>query len=424
MNPSRPSAPAVLARTGNLATLAAALHASRTRTLGMLQAWREQLGNDLSIAYDACLNPPRWELGHLGWFEEWWLARNPQRALGWRADPAAPRAAPLQPHGDRWYDSSHVEHQSRWSLDLPHVERIVDDVTRQRERTLELLSSNGDKHNDDTLYFFRLALLHEHMHAEAWVMMAQQLGMAPGDALALAEPTSFARSDRLHVPAGGVELGCANNAGFAFDNECGRQHERFAAFDIDAQPVTWARYLPFIDAAGYADARWWTADGWAWREAQAAEHPQHLRATSDGRWQQRRFDRWLDLDLTHAASHLSLHEAQAWCRWAGRALPTEAQWCAAQHLHGNPAVPRAVDTAVFAWGEVWEWTASPFTPFEGFVAHPYRDYSQPWFDGRPVLKGASAWTHPDMRHPAYRNFYLSHRTDVLAGFRSVSGPAG
>ncbi len=69
---------------------------------------------------------------------------------------------------------------------------------------------------------------------------------------------------------------------------------------------------------------------------------------------------------------------------------------------------------------MWEWTASAFEPFDGFQAHPYRDYSQPWFDGRPVLKGASAWTHPHVRHPAYRNYFLPHRNDVMAGFRSVA----
>jgi EgtB-related family protein len=107
--------------------------------------------------------------------------------------------------------------------------------------------------------------------------------------------------------------------------------------------------------------------------------------------------------------HLSWYEADAWCRWAGRRLPTEAEWEAA-----------AVSDPRFAWGEVWEWTASAFAPFVGFAAHPYRDYSRPWFDGRPVLRGASRATSLRMTHPRYRNYFTAERNDIYAGFRSCA----
>jgi EgtB-related family protein len=116
------------------------------------------------------------------------------------------------------------------------------------------------------------------------------------------------------------------------------------------------------------------------------------------------------LEPAEAACHLTLHEAEAWCRWAGRRLPTEAEWeCAAVS---------APDT--FRWGDAWEWTASAFAPFPGFRPHPYRDYSAPWFDGRPVLRGASPFTQPRLRHPRYRNFFPATRSDVPAGFRSCA----
>ena len=100
-------------------------------------------------------------------------------------------------------------------------------------------------------------------------------------------------------------------------------------------------------------------------------------------------------------------------RWAGRRLPTESEWeCAALTAPG------------FSWGQVWEWTASPFAPYPGFVAHPYRDYSQPWFDGRPVLRGASFATQPGMRHPRYRNYFTADRSDLFAGFRSCAPQGG
>ncbi len=107
------------------------------------------------------------------------------------------------------------------------------------------------------------------------------------------------------------------------------------------------------------------------------------------------------------AVHVSLHEAEAWCRWAARGLPTEAKWeCAALALEG------------FSWGQVWEWTASQFEPYPGFIAHPYRDYSAPWFGSHRVLRGACPATSSPLAHARYRNFFEPHRNDIFAGFRS------
>jgi ergothioneine biosynthesis protein EgtB len=242
------------------------------------------------------------------------------------------------------------------------------------------------------------------MHHEAAVYMAQHLGI-PLEGLA---PRASAASGPVSLPPGPHTTGW-RGPGFAFDNELRMHPLDLPACEIDAVPVTWARYLPFVEAGGYRDHRYWTEDGWSWRSAQALEHPRDTRAQGS-RWQRRAFHRWVDLDPELPAMQLTAHEAEAWCAWAGRRLPAEAEWERAA-LEGGPG---------FAWGEVWEWTASPFVPYPGFVAHPYRDYSQPWFQTRRTLRGGSFATQPRMKHPRYRNFFPPERNDLFAGFRSCA----
>jgi ergothioneine biosynthesis protein EgtB len=393
------------ARQGGAAALAQALRASRADTLATF-ARVEQALPDLRVPQRAELNPPLWELGHIGWFQDYWLARNPQRQAGAAADPLVPRHAPRRAIADALYNSSLVPHDTRWSLPLPDAGLTRADLAQQLQQTLALLEAGGDG-DDTSLYFFRLALLHEDMHHEAALYMAQSLGIPIGDARwqaqALPPPPP-----PVELAAGSWVLGHAGG-GFAFDNELQAHAVVVPANVIDAQAVRWAEYLPFVESGGHGDARCWSAPGWAWRSAQPSVAPRYLRREGQG-WQHWRHGRWQALDLAEAACHLSFHEAEAWCRWAGRRLPTEAEW-------ERAALSRP---GRFRWADVWEWTASPFAPFPGFEPHPYRDYSAPWFDGRPVLRGASFMTQPRMRDPRYRNFFQPHRHDVPAGFRSCA----
>ena len=393
------------ARQGTRDQLASALQASRQDTLATFECharWRP----DLAVPLRAELNPPLWELGHVGWFQEYWIARNPSLAEGVRADPHVARRPGVRANADALYDSSHVPHDSRWQLPLPGAAATRDDLARQFERTLALLREAAS--DDDSLYFFRLALLHEDMHHEAALYMARGLGLPLDDPRwhprALPEPPPA-----IDVPAGSWRLGRGGLRGFAFDNELSGCEVSLAAFSIDAQAVRWAEFLPFVESGGYDQSRWWSDEGLRWRAQAAQALPRYLRRGAGG-WEYSRGGRWESLDPREAACHLSLHEAQAWCCWASRRLPTEAEWERAL----------AQSESRFAWGDVWEWTASPFAPFPGFQPHPYRDYSAPWFDGRPVLKGASCYTQPRMRDPVYRNFFPAARNDVPAGFRSCA----
>jgi ergothioneine biosynthesis protein EgtB len=201
----------------------------------------------------------------------------------------------------------------------------------------------------------------------------------------------------------------SSGPGFAFDNECSAHTRALPTTHIDSRVLRWAEYLPFIDAGGYGEPRWWSEAGRLWLAAGRATAPRYLRR-DEGAWQQWRHGAWEALDPALPACHLTAFEAQAWCHWAGRRLPTEAEW--------ERAAMQAPDD--FEWGQVWEWTASAFEPYDGFFVHPYRDYSAPWFGSRTVLRGASFMTQPRMRHPRYRNFFKADRNDVPAGFRTCS----
>ena len=398
----------VLVRTADARLLGRALTDARAHTLRLFAAVRTALGERLEVPYNEAINPPLWELGHVGWFEEFWIARNTERLRGVAAALEAPRAASLLVRADALYDSSQVEHPKRWQLDLPDARRTLAYLARVREGTLALLQASAA--DDDALYFFRLALLHEAMHFEAGVMIAQALALDVGAALAASAPAATPVAGEVDVPATTLTLG-TSEGGFAFDNELGAHPLEMPAFTIDRATVTWQAYLLFVEAGGYEDPKAWTRAGWTWRLHQLPNGlPRYLERRDDGSFQRAGFGRWVDLDPQQPAVNLSQHEALAWCTWAGRRLPTEHEWT------------RAVDHAEagLTWGQVWEWTSSAFAAWPGFAPHPYRDYSQPWFDGRPVLKGGSFATPPRIKHPRYRNFFPAGRNDVFAGFRTCA----
>jgi iron(II)-dependent oxidoreductase len=378
-------------RTGGVAPVRAALLETRQRTLDLADAYAGVLAPaGMEVPYAPQLNPPLWEWGHIAWFQEYWVTRNQQRSLGVRCDPSHPRA-PLQPLADTWYDSSRVPHRVRWSRPLPDADATRDYLAAALDGTLQALAALPADAGDDDLYFFRLVALHEAMHAEAATYMGRALGIPIPQAQPPA-PTANPVLARLSLPGQVFRLG-APEGGFAFDNELGAQDVSIEAFEIDDRPVSWARFLAFVHAGGYEQRKWWSDAGWSWLEQQSGSRRSGPEAG----------------EAQAAAVHLSAHEAEAWCRWAGRRLPTEAQWeCAALQAPG------------FLWGEVWEWTASSFEPYPGFGAHPYRDYSQPWFGSRRVLRGACRATSPWLAHPRYRNFFEPQRTDIFAGFRSCA----
>lgn len=200
--------------------------------------------------------------------------------------------------------------------------------------------------------------------------------------------------------------------------------------------LTQGEFASFVDDGGYQTRALWSDAGWAWRAEVGAAHPIWWRRDGAGDWQCRAFDRWVQIDAQpyRPMIHVNAHEAEAWCRWAGRRLPSEAEWEVAARgapIAGNLGLGDTADVGAFGdldsrWGcrqmigNVWAWTATAFGPYIGFVADPYKEYSEPWFGDHRVLRGGCFVTQQRLLRPTWRNFYTPDRRDVWAGFRTCA----
>jgi iron(II)-dependent oxidoreductase len=433
----------------------------RQHTLALIADLDDEqvIGPRLSI-----VNPLRWEIGHVAWFQEYWVLRH----LNDRA--------PILDGGDALYDSARVAHDTRWDLPLPSKEETMNYMQRVLDQVVHLYDRRGkaDELTDDALYFLSLVLLHEDMHAEAITYTRQTLGYAAPQSDAVAKiarhhydaitvdgsergPDRDQLSDAL-VPGGIFVLGSTPGKRFVFDNEMSAHEVELEPFAISRTTVTNAQYVAFVDDGGYGRRELWCDDGWHWRESTRAEHPVYWQF-GEGKWWRRRFDEIVQLEDHLPVLHINWYEADAFCRWAGRRLPTEAEWEMAASAEPRPdgngitshkrSLPwgdemPTPDRANLDWlemgcldvrslpagdsafgcrqmiGNVWEWTASAFEPYPGFTAGPYKEYSAPWFGDHKILRGGCWATRSHLVHNNYRNFYTPERRDVWAGFRTCA----
>ena len=391
------------------------------------------------------VNPPLWEIGHVGWFQEFWIHR--------RGSFEAPS---IIAGADRLYDSSRVHHGTRWSLDLPDLDATRRYVGTILERSLELLERGPL--TDELAYFTQLSILHQDMHNEAFCYMWQTLGYP--SPLPVPQGTAGgahedADTGDIEIPRRKMVLGAATGSGFVFDNEKWAHEIELPAFAIARHAVTNAEFLAFVEDGGYRRGEFWSDAGKLMLDETSLAAPRYWRRDG-GTWLMRRYDRDIALDPAEPVLHVSFFEAEAYCRWAGRRLPTEAEWeCAAatspddeikrrypwgDHLDrpldmlaqldargASPAPVGAHPAGRSAWGacqmlgNVWEWTSSRFSPYPGFSADPYKEYSAPWFvDDHRVLRGGSFATPLRLIRNTWRNFYMPHRADVFCGFRTCA----
>jgi iron(II)-dependent oxidoreductase len=384
-------------------------------------------------------------LGHIAWFQERWVLRH------------LAGQPPLWPEADRLYDSANVPHDDRWRLPLLSRSGTLDYMARVLQRVLERLSEG--RPGTDESYFPGLTLFHEDMHGEAFVYMRQGLrypAPRPWTPAASGGARGAARGD-VAISGGHFLLGAASNLPFIFDNEKWAHPVQVARFRMAQTPVTNAQFAEFVDEQGYSRPEFWSAEGWVWREKAHARQPIYWRKQADGKWAERRFNQLMPLEEQAPVVYISWYEAQAYCRWAGRRLPTEAEWEFAAST--APSDNGSGDKRAYPWGDepptaaranldlqhtgpvpvdeyaagdndwglqqmlgnVWEWTASDFAPYPGFAADPYQEYSAPWFGGtHKVLRGGSFATRSRLARNLYRNFFTPDRRDVPAGFRTCA----
>jgi len=419
------------------------LVAARERTSLLMSDLDEDqlMGPRLSI-----VNPPLWELAHLAWFQEYWCLRN-------RGDKAP--VPSMVANADALYNSALVPHDTRWDLPLLPIDQVRRYLKNVLDRVLERLDGAPD---DSALrYFAELTAAHEEMHCEAFTYTRQTLAYrAPRSMVsALVSDEAPCRGD-VAVPGGTYMLGARRSGDFVFDNEKWEHPVTLQPFYISRSAVTNREFCEFVEDGGYQRRELWTSEGWRWRESTTANAPVYWQKNGNG-WLQRRYDTLGPLPMDKSIIHVNWYEADAWCTWAHRRLPSAAEW--EQTAATTPAHPQgdagkrlypwgdtaplpdrtnlygacnevaaacAFATGDSAWGcrqmmgNVWEWTADWFSPYPAFTRDPYKEYSEPWFGDHKELRGGCFATSPALMRNTWRNFYTPDRRDVFAGFRTCA----
>ncbi len=425
-------------------TLAAMMRDARKRTLELVDGLdaKQLIGPRLPT-----VNPLRWEIGHVGWFHENFILR--------RIYDQAPRLE----RGDTLYDSIAISHETRWDLPIYTLGETLGYMADVLEALTGRLDGGLASETDSFLYQF--TTFHEDMHTEAYNWARQTHGFptpvfAAEDGRPAPEREAGPLAGDAEIPGGTFLLGSPLEAPFMFDNEKFGHDVTIAPFRMARAPVTNAEYAEFVADEGYARPELWDDAGWRWRIEYEADHPVYWVADGAG-WGIRQFDRVADFAPHRAIIHVNWHEANAYCRWAGRRLPGEAEWEFAATASGETrdglAVKRCypwgedapdgaranldgfaletVDVAAYGagdnpWGcrqligNVWEWTSDTFGPFPGFSPDDYKEYSEPLFGSTKVLRGGAWTTRGRMISSQYRNYFGPDRRDVLAGFRTCA----
>jgi iron(II)-dependent oxidoreductase len=313
------------------------------------------------------MSPLSWDLGHVAAYEDLWLNHRAAGRELLRDDLAA------------LYDAFETPRTVRGDLEFLRGAELHEYMTAVRQRALQAPVGDGELHE--------LVIRHELQHTETMLQAMTLAGILPPSFSGPAR-MSGTGLELVEVAEGAFELG-TERSGFAYDNERPRHGEWTDRFRIGRTPVTNATWLEFAEGGGYERREWWSDEGWAWKEEYDITHPAKTGSP--------------DAPVVH----VSWFEADAFARAHEARLPTEVEWEKAATWGQLEGV-----------GEVWEWTVSHFTGYPGFVAHPYREYSEVFFgDHYRVLRGGSCATHPRVASLQFRNWDLPERRQLFAGVR-------
>ncbi len=288
---------------------------ARVRTLQLVQGLSaEQLiGPRLDI-----VNPLRWEIGHAGYFHEFWILRY------------LDGHNPILPDADKLFDSIDIPHAVRWDLSIPSFEDTLSYLRKIHEAEIRRLEDSTP--NEQEAYFHRLATYHEDMHTEAFIYTRQTLAYpepvfeSADDMTRGIDTNAGPLSGDVEIPGGRFMLGADVSEEFVFDNEKWAHEVEVVPYRIARAAVTNEEYIKFVDEGGYTRLELWDADGWQWRESLGLRQPIYWLHSKNAGWQWRRFDEIRMLSPYAPVIHVSWFEAQAYCRWAGRRLPSEVEW--------------------------------------------------------------------------------------------------
>jgi iron(II)-dependent oxidoreductase len=398
----------------------------------------------LTVPYERGINPPIWELGHSAFFYEFFLLRE----LGGRE--------PRMPGHDEVWDSFEIMHKHRWTPGVvPDKESTSDYYARVLdEARARLVGREIDKGEH---YLYRYVIAHQQMHIESLIWARQTLGyQAPSFAQRAVVARGAESGGDVSVPGGEYQIGMPAGSDdyatsdFSFDNERPGFVVKVEPFAISKTLVSNGEFLEFVQDGGYGNEKLWSFGGRCWLIEGGEERcrPVYWREGESGAWQVRRFDQWVDLPPDAPALHLSYWEAEAFCAWSGRRLPSEFEWEAAargaegrRFPWGDQMDPSRVDmdggafaaapVSAFAegaseagclqmLGTAWEWTSSQFLPYDGFEIDMYQYMSVLQFGDHKVTKGGSCATCSGLIRNSYRQAYVPGRTDVFTGFRTCA----
>jgi gamma-glutamyl hercynylcysteine S-oxide synthase len=371
----------------------AAMDEARRRTLRALSPLS---ADDLKAQPAPILSPLVWDLAHIGHQEELWLLRTLHGEQ------------PTERRFDDIYNACEHERSERAELGLlepADAYAYIDHVRERVRRRLPAERFPADEPLRRGGYAYHMVIQHEHQHNETMLQSFQVRDDLVHPFAELWRPArAEGRKTTISIDAGEFTMG-TDEVGWAYDNEQ-RAHVRHVdAYAIDSHPVTNADYVRFVEAGGYADPGLWSDAGCRWLADEGETHPMFWRR-SRGAWSRLRFGRIEPLPLEEPVQHISFHEAEAYARWAGARLPTEAEW--------ERAVPH-----ISYVGQVWEWTSSSFEPYPGFKAFPYEGYSAAFFGTGlyRVLRGGSWATHGKVGRHTFRNWDFPVRRQIFAGLR-------